>query len=109
MLKKRGARRESIQAKVFGGAQVMAGFTSMNVSVRKYKIRARLPGDGAHTGRFSRCTGHSEKVCFSSDWKALVKQLAHAHPETLAVGKKRRNAAVLARSHQAVQWIFLGD
>jgi chemotaxis protein CheD len=31
---KLGARRESMQAKIFGGAQVMANFTTMNVGER---------------------------------------------------------------------------
>ena len=37
MLKK-GARRETMQAKIFGWAQVMAGFTTMNVGERNTKF-----------------------------------------------------------------------
>ena len=35
---KLGARRETMQAKVFGGGQVMAGFTTMNVGERNTKF-----------------------------------------------------------------------
>ena len=48
-LLKKGARRERLQAKVFGGAQVMHNFTSMNVRERntdfvtQYLQMARIP------------------------------------------------------------------
>jgi len=32
-----------MQAKVFGGGQVMAGFTTMNVGERNTEVRAGLP------------------------------------------------------------------
>ena len=35
---KLGARRETMQAKIFGGAQVMAGFTTMNVGERNTRF-----------------------------------------------------------------------
>ena len=97
---KRGARRESMQAKVFGGAQVMAGFTSMNVGERNtkfvldYLARERIPVVSQDV-----LDRHPRKVCFFPvTGKVLVKRLAHTHPETLAVEERKGNAAVVARS-----------
>ena len=97
---KRGARRESMQAKVFGGAQVMAGFTSMNVGERNtkfvldYLATERIPVVSQDV-----LDRHPRKVCFFPvTGKALVKRLAHSHPETLAVEERKGNAAVVARS-----------
>jgi len=99
-LLKLGARRESMQAKVFGGAQVMAGFTSMNVGERNTKFVL----DYLSTERIPVVSQdvldiHPRKVCFfPASGKALVKRLAHAHPETLAVEERRGNAATVVRS-----------
>lgn len=97
---KLGARRESMQAKIFGGAQVMAGFTSMNVGERNtkfvldYLATERIPVVSQDVLDI-----HPRKVCFFPvTGKALVKRLAHSHPETLAVEERKGNAATLARS-----------
>ena len=97
MLKK-GARRESMQAKIFGGAQVMAGFTTMNVGERntnfviEYLAMERIPIVSSDVLDI-----HPRKVCFFPvSGKALVKRLAHSHPETLAV--EERNAATVAKT-----------
>jgi len=99
-LLKSGARRESMQAKVFGGAQVMAGFTSMNVGERNtkfvldYLATERIPVVSQDVLDI-----HPRKVCFfPATGKALVKRLAHAHPETLAVEERKGNAATLVKS-----------
>lgn len=99
MLKK-GARRESMQAKVFGGAQVMAGFTTMNVGERNtkfvldYLATERIPVVSQDVLDI-----HPRKVCFFPvTGKALVKRLAHSHPETLAVEERKGNAAIVAKS-----------
>lgn len=99
-LLKSGARRESMQAKVFGGAQVMAGFTSMNVGERNtkfvldYLATERIPVVSQDVLDI-----HPRKVCFfPATGKALVKRLAHAHPETLAVEERKGNAATVAKS-----------
>lgn len=99
MLKK-GARRETMQAKVFGGAQVMAGFTSMNVGERNtkfvldYLATERIPVVSQDVLDI-----HPRKVCFFPvTGKALVKRLAHSHPETLAVEERKGNAETLVRS-----------
>ena len=99
-LLKLGARRESMQAKVFGGAQVMAGFSSMNVGERNTKFVL----DYLATERIPLVSQdvldiHPRKVCFfPTSGKALVKRLAHAHPETLAVEERKGSAAAVVRS-----------
>lgn len=99
MLKK-GARRESMQAKIFGGAQVMAGFTTMNVGERNtkfvldYLATERIPVVSQDVMDI-----HPRKVCFFPvTGKALVKRLAHSHPETLAVEERKGNAATVAKA-----------
>lgn len=99
-LLKLGARRESMQAKVFGGAQVMAGFSSMNVGERNtkfvldYLATERIPVVSQDVLDI-----HPRKVCFfPASGKALVKRLAHAHPETLAVEERRGSAVAVVRS-----------
>jgi len=99
MLKK-GARRESMQAKVFGGAAVMAGFTTMNVGDRNtkfvldYLATERIPVVSQDVLDI-----YPRKVCFFPvTGKALVKRLAHSHPETLAVEERRGDASAVAKS-----------
>lgn len=99
MLKK-GARRESMQAKVFGGAQVMAGFTTMNVGERNtkfvldYLATERIPVVSQDVLDI-----HPRKVCFfPTTGKALVKRLAHSHPETLAVEERKGSAVSVAKA-----------
>ena len=97
---KLGARRETMQAKIFGGAQVMAGFTTMNVGERNtqfvldYLALERIPVVSQDVLDI-----HPRKVCFFPvSGKALVKRLAHSHPETLAVEERKGNAVSVAKS-----------
>lgn len=97
---KMGARRETMQAKVFGGGQVMAGITSMNVGekntrfVMDYLSFERIPVVSQDVLDI-----HPRKVCFFPvTGKALVKRLAHAHPENLVVEERKGNAQSVARS-----------
>ncbi len=99
-LLKKGARRESMQAKVFGGAQVMAGFTTLNVGERNtqfvldYLALERIPVVSQDVLDI-----HPRKVCFFPvTGKALVKRLAHSHPETLAVEERKGNALSVVKS-----------
>ncbi|MDZ7890122.1 MAG: chemoreceptor glutamine deamidase CheD [Rhodoferax sp.] len=98
---KLGARRETMQAKIFGGAQVMAGFTTMNVGERNTKFVI----DYLSTERIPVVSQdvldiHPRKVCFfPTSGKALVKRLAHSHPETLVVEERKGNAATVAKSN----------
>ena len=99
-LLKAGARRESMQAKVFGGAQVMAGFTAMNVGERN----TRFVLDYLSTERIPVVSQdvldiHPRKVCFfPTSGKALVKRLAHAHPENLVIEERKGNAMAVVKS-----------
>jgi len=97
---KMGARRETMQAKVFGGGAVMAGFTTMNVGERNtkfvldYLATERIPVVSQDVLDI-----HPRKVCFFPvTGKALVKRLAHAHPEALAVEERKGNAATVVKS-----------
>lgn len=96
---KLGARRETLQAKIFGGGQVMSNFTTMNVGERNtsfvvnYLQTERIPIVSEDVLDI-----YPRKVVFfPSSGKAMVKRLAHAHPEALAQ-EVRGNAAVVAKS-----------
>lgn len=96
---KLGARRETMQAKIFGGAQVMHSFTTMNVGERNtafvvnYLQTERIPVVSEDVLDI-----YPRKVCFFPvTGKAMVKRLAHAHPETLIAQDKRGNALTVAQ------------
>jgi chemotaxis protein CheD len=97
---KLGARRETMQAKIFGGAQVMHNFTAMNVGERNTKFVI----DYLQTERIPVVSEdvldiYPRKVCFFPvTGKAMVKRLAHAHPESLVAQEKRGSAAAIAES-----------
>ena len=97
---KRGARRETMQAKIFGGAQVMHNFTTLNVGerntgfVQNYLATERIPVVSEDVMDI-----YPRKVVFFPvTGKVMVKRLAHAHPETLAEEVARGNAATVART-----------
>ncbi len=99
---KLGARRETMQAKIFGGGQVMANFTTMNVGERntefvtQYLQTERIPIVSEDVLDI-----YPRKVVyFPATGKAMVKRLAHAHPEDL-VAQERANgsAAQLAKTN----------
>jgi chemotaxis protein CheD len=99
-LLKAGARREFMQAKVFGGAQVMAGFTSMNVGERNtqfvldYLATEKIPVVSQDVLDI-----HPRKVCFFPvTGKAMVKRLAHAHPENLVVEERKGSVLAVVKS-----------
>ena len=97
---KLGARRETLQAKIFGGGQVMANFTTMNVGERN----TRFVQDYLQTERIAVISKdvldiHPRKVCyFPASGKAMVKRLAHSHPETLETQERKGSAAVVAKA-----------
>ena len=97
---KLGARRETLQAKIFGGAQVMHNFTTLNVGerntrfVQDYLATERIPVVSEDVLDI-----YSRKVVFFPvTGKVMVKRLAHAHPETLEQEVVRGNAATVARA-----------
>ncbi len=82
---KRGAARSSLEAKVFGGGQVIAGMDSMNVGERN----TRFVLDYLRTEHIPVLSKdvmdvYPRKVCFlPASGKAMVKRLASTHPPTL--------------------------
>ena len=96
---KMGARRETMQAKIFGGAQVMHNFTTMNVGERNTNFVLNY----LHTERIPIVSEDvldiypRKVVFFPVTGKAMVKRLAHAHPETLVAQDVRGNAATVAK------------
>lgn len=99
---KLGARRETLQAKIFGGGQVMANFSAMNVGerntefVRDYLATERIPVIAEDVLDI-----YPRKVAFFPvTGKAMVKRLAHAHPDLLAEEKARGSAVVVAKIHR---------
>ncbi|WP_159917593.1 chemoreceptor glutamine deamidase CheD [Pantoea sp. 18069] len=98
---KLGARRETMQAKIFGGGQVMHNFTTMNVGerntefVKQYLQTERIPLVSEDVLDI-----YPRKVVyFPATGKAMVKRLAHAHPDTLVAQEAQRgSAATLART-----------
>lgn len=100
-LMKQGARRETMQAKVFGGGQVMSSFTTMNVGERNTKFVL----DYLQTERIAVVSKdvldiHPRKVVFfPASGKAMVKRLAHSHPESLESQERKGNAAVVATTN----------
>lgn len=97
---KLGARRETMQAKIFGGAQVMHNFTTMNVGERNTNFVLNY----LHTERIPIVSEDvldiypRKVVFFPVTGKAMVKRLAHAHPEALVAQEVRGNAATVAKT-----------
>jgi len=98
-LMKQGARRETMQAKIFGGGAVMANFTTMNVGERNTKfVRDYLQTERIPVVSEDVLDIYPRKVCFFPvTGKAMVKRLAHAHPETMAQ-EKRGNVATVVQT-----------
>ena len=96
---KLGACREHLQAKIFGGAQVMHSFTTLNVGERN----TRFVQDYLATERIPVVSEDvldiypRKVVFFPVTGKAMVKRLAHAHPEA-AAQEARGNAASVVRA-----------
>lgn len=98
---KRGSMREHMQAKVFGGAAVISGMTSMNVGERNtqfvldYLATERIPVVSKDVMDI-----YPRKVVFFPvTGKAMVKRLAHAHPETLETQERQGTATRLAQTN----------
>jgi chemotaxis protein CheD len=84
-LLKRGASRNTLEAKVFGGGQVIGGMTTINVGERntafvlEYLRTERIPVVSKDVLDI-----YPRKVCFlPASGKAMVKRLAPAHPEAI--------------------------
>lgn len=97
---KLGARRETLQAKIFGGGQVMANFSAINVGerntqfVQSYLATERIPVIAEDVLDI-----YPRKVAFFPvTGKAMVKRLAHAHPDLLVQEKTQGSAAAVVQS-----------
>ncbi len=92
-LVKMGSSREYMQAKVFGGGAVIAGMTSMNVGERNtkfvldYLATERIP----IVSKDVMDIYPRKVVFFPVSGKAMVKRLAHAHPDTLEAQERQGN------------------
>ena len=84
-LMKRGASRSTLEAKVFGGGQVISGMNTMNVGERN----TQFVTDYLKTERIPIMSKdvldvYPRKVCFlPASGKAMVKRLALTNPEAL--------------------------
>ncbi len=85
-MQKRGARRERLEAKIFGGGQVMRGFTSLNVGernvcfVEQFLATERIPIVSRDVLGI-----HPRRVClFPGSGRALCKKLAATQAEAIA-------------------------
>lgn len=86
-LLKLGARRENMEAKVFGGGNVLAGFTSINVGERNAKfVRDFLRVENMRITAEDLNDIYPRKVYFfPKTGKVLVKKLKQTHNDTLAM------------------------
>jgi chemotaxis protein CheD len=97
-LLKRGASRATLEAKVFGGGQVIAGMNTMNVGERNtqfvmdYLKTERIPVVSKDV-----MDVYPRKVCFlPASGKAMVKRLSPANPEALVAQERAAAQKVLA-------------
>ena len=95
-LLKRGAHRRRLEAKVFGGANVLRGFTSNPVGsrnaefIRDYLDAERIPLLAADLGGI-----HPRKVWFFTDTgKVIVQRLPHAHEAEVAAAETAVRASL---------------
>ncbi|KRG39419.1 chemotaxis protein CheD [Stenotrophomonas pictorum JCM 9942] len=86
-LLKRGANRKRLEAKVFGGANVLKGFTSNPVGtrnaefVRQYLLAEKIPVIAEDL-----CGIHPRKIWFFPiTGRVVVQRLPHAHDDAAAV------------------------
>jgi len=98
---KQGARRETMQAKIFGGAQVMGGFSTLNVGERNTRfVQEWLATEGIPIVSDDVLDTCARKVVFfPATGRAMVKRLSHTPlVDVLAQESGRANAAALARA-----------
>lgn len=84
-LLKAGARRENLEAKVFGGGNVLRGFVAINVGERNAKfVRSYLKAEGIRIVAEDLNDIHPRKVYFfPRSGKVLVKKLKQLNNNTL--------------------------
>jgi chemotaxis protein CheD len=102
-LLKRGASRSTLEAKVFGGGQVVSGMHTMNIGQRNtefvfdYLRTEHIPVISKDVLEI-----YPRKVCFfPASGKAMVKRLAPAHPEALVARDRAAGQRVLPPASRA--------
>jgi chemotaxis protein CheD len=95
---KRGALRKGLEAKVFGGGQVISGMTSMNVGERNAAFALDyLKAEGIPVVSKDVLDSYPRKVCFlPASGKAMVKRLANANADALLVQERLAREAPVA-------------
>ncbi len=85
-LLKAGARRDNLEAKVFGGGAVLKGFTAINVGERNAAfVQSFLKNEKIRVVAEDLCDIYPRKVYFfPKTGKVLVKKLMQTHNDTLA-------------------------
>lgn len=98
-LLKRGAHRKRLEAKVFGGANVLKGFTSNPVGTRNAEfVRQYLLAEHIPVLAEDLCGIHPRKIWFfPSTGRVVVQRLAHAHEAEVVAAE----SAVRARLSKA--------
>ncbi|KAB2319137.1 chemoreceptor glutamine deamidase CheD [Betaproteobacteria bacterium SCN1] len=98
-LLKAGARRENLEAKVFGGGNVLRGFTAINIGERNAKfVRTFLRAEGIPVVAEDLNDVHPRKVYFfPRTGKVLVKKLKQLNNYTL-VKREQAYASQLKNS-----------
>ena len=98
-LLKRGAHRKRLEAKVFGGANVLKGFTSNPVGTRNAEfVRQYLQAEHIPIIAEDLCGIHPRKIWFFADsGRVVVNRLPHAHEAEVAATE----SAVRARLSKA--------
>jgi chemotaxis protein CheD len=106
-LMKRGARRDRLEAKVFGGGQVMRNFSTMNVGEQNVKfVEQFLAAERITIVSHDVLDIYPRKVClFPGSARALCKKLAPTQSDTIATEESayrgrlgRQSAAATAGS-----------
>lgn len=97
---KRGATRSGLEAKVFGGGQVVSGMTTMNVGERNTAfVLDYLKTEHIPVVSKDVLDIYPRKVVFFPvTGKAMVKRLAHSHPDKLESQERAGNAATVVQS-----------
>jgi chemotaxis protein CheD len=85
-LMKRGARRDRLEAKVFGGGQVMRNFSTMNVGEQNVRfVEQFLAAERITIVSHDVLDIHPRKVClFPGSARALCKKLASTQSDVIA-------------------------
>ncbi|WCE03692.1 chemoreceptor glutamine deamidase CheD [Pseudoxanthomonas sp. JBR18] len=95
-LLKRGANRSRLEAKVFGGANVLKGFTSNPVGTRNAEfVRQYLQAERIPVVAEDLCGIHPRKIWFfPATGRVVVQKLPHAHEAEVAATESAVRASL---------------